>query len=186
MRGTGRIKVNKAVVTSHRVAWELAHGSLPPKALVLACRVNPACVCPDHLRLECVAEINPTRRTRARKGTGSMRLIRPGTWELRVTIGRWEDGRPRTLNRTVSANGEAEAAAQLVAFVDELSRAQFPDTRDDRDLAVDEAIERFLTEYLAKEKGRADKTIGDYRYLHQRWFPSHPWIHAPGHPRLGS
>src|ERR1019366_6725086 len=67
-------------------------------------------------------------------------------------------------------NGEAEAAAQLVALVDELSGAQLPDTRDDRDLTVDEAIERFLTEYLAKEKGRADKTIGDYRNLHQRWF----------------
>jgi integrase len=170
MRGTGRIKVNKAVVTAHRVAWELAHGPLPSKALVVACPVNPACVCPDHLRLEGVAEINPTHRTRTRKGTGSMRLIRPGTWELRVTIGRWEDGRPRTLNRTVSANGEAEAAAQLVALVDELSGAQLPDTRDDRDLTVDEAIERFLTEYLAKEKGRADKTIGDYRNLHQRWF----------------
>jgi integrase len=170
MRGTGRIKVNKAVVTAHRVAWELAHGPLPSKALVVACPVNPACVCPDHLRLEGVAEINPTHRTRTRKGTGSMRLIRPGTWELRVTIGRWEDGRPRTLNRTVSANGEAEAAAQLVALVDELSGAQLPDTRDDRDLTVDEAIERFLTEYLAKERGRADKTIGDYPNLHQRWF----------------
>ena len=38
-------------------------------------------------------------------------------------------------------------------------RAQLPDTRDERDLTVDEAIERFLTEYLTNEKGRADKTI---------------------------
>jgi hypothetical protein len=99
-----------------------------------------------------------------------MRLIRPGTWELRVTVGRWEDGRPQTLNRRVSANGEAEAAAQLVTLAVEMSRAQLAQTRDDRDVTVDEAIERFLTEYLAKEKGRADKTITDYRYLHQRWF----------------
>ena len=55
-----------------------------------------------------------------------MRLIRPGTWELRVTVGRWEDGRPRTLNRSVSAKTEAEASAQLIAFVDETSRAQLP------------------------------------------------------------
>ena len=41
---------------------------------------------------------------------------------------------------------------------------------DERDITVDEAIERFLTEYLANEKGRADKTITDYRYLHQKWF----------------
>ena len=30
--------------------------------------------------------------------------------------------------------------------------------------------DRFLSEYLADEKGRAEKTIADYRYLHQRWF----------------
>ena len=60
--------------------------------------------------------------------------------------------------------------AQLVAFVDETSRAQLPDTRHERDVTVDEAIERFLTEYLGNEKGRAEKTITDYRYLHQKWF----------------
>ena len=35
---------------------------------------------------------------------------------------------------------------------------------------MDEAVDRFLDEYLADEKGRAEKTIADYRYLHQRWF----------------
>ncbi len=35
---------------------------------------------------------------------------------------------------------------------------------------MDEAVDRFLEEYLANEKGRAEKTINDYRYLHQRWF----------------
>jgi integrase len=169
-RGTGRIKVNNVVMTAHRVAWELAHGPLPQKALILACPVNPACVRLDHLRLDGISETTGTRRTRARKGTGSMRLIRPGTWELRATLGRWEDGRPRTLYRTVSAGGETEAAAQLVSFADEMGAVQLPHTRDVRDLTVDEAMERFLTEYLADEKGRADKTVRDYRYLHQRWF----------------
>ena len=169
-RGTGVIKVNKVDMTAHRVAWELTNGPLPPKARVSACPVNPACVRVDHLRLDGVMEETSTRRTRARKGMGSMRVIRPGTWELRVTIGRWEDGRPRTFNRRISANGEAEAAAQLVTLVEEMSRAQLADTRDDRDLTMDEAVERFLTEYLTREKGRADQTITDYRYLHQRWF----------------
>ena len=31
-------------------------------------------------------------------------------------------------------------------------------------------MERFLVEHLAQEKGRAEKTVTDYRYLHQRWF----------------
>jgi integrase len=169
-RGTGRINVNKVEMTAHRVAWELTHGPLPQKARVLACTQNPACVRLDHLRLEAPAEVSAIRRTRARKGTGSMREIRPGTWELRATVGRWEDGRPRTLNRSVSAGGETEAAAQLVSFVEELRDAHHADSRDVRDITVDEAMERFLTDYLAGEKGRADKTVTDYRYLHQRWF----------------
>src|SRR6202034_2828094 len=102
-------------------------------------------------------DVSHLRRTRARKGTGSMRSIRPGAWELRVTVGRWEDGRPRTLYRHISAGTEAEAAAQLLAFVEEMSAAALPETRDIRDLTVDEAVERFLTEHLDEEKGRAEK-----------------------------
>ena len=169
-RGTGRINVNKVELTAHRVAWELENGPLPPDSRVLACPTTPACVRLDHLRLEGAREASPSRPRRARKGTGSMRLIRPGTWELRMAVGRWEDGRPRTLNRRISAKFEADAAARLVAFVDETRRVQLPDSRHERDVTVDEAIERFLTEYLANEKGRADKTITDYRYLHQKWF----------------
>jgi integrase len=157
-------------MTSHRVAWELANGPLPSNARVLACTADPACVRLDHLRLEGAPEASQTHQRRARKGTGSMRLIRPGTWELRVTVGRWEDGRPRTLNRSISAKSEAEASSCLVAFVDETRQTQLADSRHERDITVDEAIERFLTEYLANEKGRADKTITDYRYLHLKWF----------------
>jgi site-specific recombinase XerC len=99
-----------------------------------------------------------------------MRHVRSGTWELRVTVGRWDDGRPRTLYRTVSAGSEAEAAPQLVAFVNEMSGGQLPAGREVRDLTVDEGIERYLIEYLSEEKGRADKTVMDYRNLHRRWF----------------
>ena len=170
VRGTGVIKVNKVDVTAHRMAWELANGPLPPKARVLTCPVNPTCVRLDHLRLDGAINASQPRRARARKGTGSMRRIRSGTWELRVTVGRWEDGRPRTLHRNVSAGTEGEAAAQLVNFVEEMSAAALPDTRDLRDLTLDDAIERFLTEHLDEEKGRAEKTISDYRKLHYRWF----------------
>jgi hypothetical protein len=169
-RGTGQIRVNKVVTTAHRVAWELAHGALSPSERVLACKDDPACVRVDHLRLEDGTETTPQRRARSRKGTGSMRAVRPGTWELRVTAGRWDNGRPRSLTRTVSAKTEAAAASRLKEFVDEMSAAQLPKSQDLRDLTVDEAMERFLTEYLADEKGRSEKTIGDYRYLHRRWF----------------
>ena len=108
------------------MAWELAHGPLPPKARVLTCPDNPACVRLDHLRLGGAIDNNRSRRTRARKGAGSMRLIRSGAWELRITVGRWEDGRPRTLYRSVSADTDGEAAAQLVTFVEEMRVAGLP------------------------------------------------------------
>src|SRR5262249_47323614 len=96
--------------------------------------------------------------------------VRRGTWELRVTAGRWSDGRIRTLYRTVQADDEADATAQLIAFVDEMGRAHHPDRRDVRELTVDAAIEQFLTEYLTEEKGREEKRLTDYRRLHRRWF----------------
>ena len=169
-RGTGRIKVGKTVATAHRVAWELAHGPLSPTQRVVTCPSTPACVRIEHLSLEGAPTESTPSRGRARKGAGSMRMVRPGTWELRVTIGRWDNGRPRSLTRTTSAKSEAAAAALLAEFVDEMTDSQLPESRDLRDLTVDEAVDRFLDEYLAVEKGRAEKTINDYRYLHQRWF----------------
>jgi integrase len=101
---------------------------------------------------------------------GSMREVRPGSWELRVTSGRWSNGRVRTLYRTVAANNEADAASQLVTFLDEMASANHPEDRNLRELTMDEAIEQFLTVYLNDEKGRSTKTISDYRKLHARWF----------------
>jgi integrase len=169
-RGTGRIKVGKVAMTAHRVAWELEHGPVGPTQRVLTCSSNPTCVRVDHLRLESSEQANQKRVQRARKGSGSMRLVRPGKWELRVSLGRWENGRPRSFTRTISARGKNAAAAALAEFVEEISEASLPKSQDLRDLTVDEAMERFLNEYLAEEKGRAEKTIGDYRNLHKRWF----------------
>jgi len=169
-RGTGRIKVDKVEMTAHRVAWELVHGALLPKQRVLTCTANPACVRVDHLRTEGDAKDQSRPRPRARKGAGSMRLVRPGTWELRLTSGRWKNGRPRSLTRTVPAKNKTAAAALLEEFVTEMSDAHLPESQDLRDITMDDGVDRFLDEYLASEKGRAEKTINDYRYLHQRWF----------------
>src|ERR1700677_3120984 len=80
-RGTGRIKVGSVSMTAHRVAWELVNGTLSPSQRVVACTANPACVRIEHLSLEGV-HVSPPRRPRARKGAGSKRSIRRGTWEL--------------------------------------------------------------------------------------------------------
>ncbi len=99
-----------------------------------------------------------------------MRPVRPGMWELRLTSGRWKNGRPRSLTRTVPAKNKTAAAALLEEFITEMTDSHLPESQDLRDITVDEAVDRFLNEYLAAEKGRAEKTINDYRYLHQRWF----------------
>lgn len=99
-----------------------------------------------------------------------MRAVRSGTWELRVTIGRWDNGRPRSFTNTVRAKSKAAASGLLAEFIDEMTNSQLPKTQEDRDITIDVALDRFLDEYLGTEKGRAEKTIIDYRYLHQRWF----------------
>lgn len=163
-------KFQSKTTTVRRLVWELAHGPLPARARVTECPDNRLCVRLDHLGIEGTDVVTDPRRARARKGMGSIRQVRPGTWELRLALGRWEDGRPRRLYQTVHAASESEATDQLVSFIQEMRAAQHPATPEQRDLALDSAIERFLTEYLGEEKGRADKTINDYRKLHYRWF----------------
>ncbi len=95
----------------------------------------------------------------------------PGTKVLRVPTTQTasgSSGRPRTQYRTTEAPGEADAAAQLVSFLDEMRSAQQPSDRSVRDLSVDQAIEIFLTD-LGNEKGREPRTINDYRLLHKKW-----------------
>lgn len=162
------MKVDGKAVTARRVAWELVHGALPVSARVNVCPADPSCVRVEHLSVKELHQAVPEQRTRARKGTGSMRRLRLGTWELRVTAGRWGDGRVRTLYRTVKADNEADATAQLVAFVDQIARTQQPEDRNLREITMDEAVEKFLIEYLRDDTGRAEKTISDYRKLHAR------------------
>ena len=81
-----------------------------------------------------------------------MRLVRPGKWELRVSVGRWDNGRPRSFTRTVPAKSKTAAANALAEFVEEMTESSLPKSRDLRDLTMDEAMERFLTEYLAEER----------------------------------
>ena len=75
----------------------------------------------------------------------------------------------RRLFRTVRAEGEAEATRELASFVSE-HRDNAARSKADRDITFDDAVERFLTEHLAGDKGRSDKTVDDYRRLHHRWF----------------
>jgi integrase len=62
------------------------------------------------------------------------------------------------------------AARELAAFVAELRQAGPAADPDLRGLTVDDAMTQFLDEHLAGEKGREERTITEYRRVHDRWF----------------
>jgi integrase len=76
----------------------------------------------------------------------------------------------RRINRTVRVDAVADATRELAEFVAEVNASPLPQAKPDRDITVDEAIERFLTEHLEGEKGREESTIKHYRSVHGKWF----------------
>src|SRR5207244_6525194 len=89
--GSGTFKFKGRVAMARRVAWELANGEITDGATVLACAEEPACVRTEHLALRLPSDQVPTAATRRHKGTGSMRKIREGVWELSASAGTYED-----------------------------------------------------------------------------------------------
>jgi hypothetical protein len=118
-------KHNSTTTKVRRLVWELAHGPLPPSSRVVECPGNRLCVRLEHLSVA-PDKASTRRRPRSRKGMGSMREVGKHTWELRLTVGRWEDGRPRTVHRYVKAKSHTEATDQLVAFVEEMKNTPLP------------------------------------------------------------
>jgi len=176
--GAGRVRIDGKESSAHRAAWEFANGPLPPEARVEGCPDEAACVRLDHLRLASIEPITaspqrPPSPGRRIKGGGSMVEVRPGTWKLGVSVGTYEDGRQRRLYRTVKVDSAADAARELAGFVAEARNERVVAAVDRRDMNMDEAIERFLGEYLGEEKGREARTIQDYRAIHRRWFSPH-------------
>lgn len=167
-RGTGRLKVAGRHVTAHRAAWELANGPIPTGARVLGCDDEPACVRIEHLRVEGAPQPAPPK-PRARKGTGSLRRLGPESWKLTVTS-LHADGRTYRQYRTVYADTEEEARAELARFVTEVRPSNGTTRADARRVTFDDAVRRFLYDHVRDERGREPKTVDDYWKLHQLWF----------------
>jgi hypothetical protein len=137
-KGSGLVRIDGRLRTVQRAAWEFAHGALSPGERVLACPDKKACVRIDHLRLA-------DRRTplgppgaRRRRGSGSMREIRPGVWRLTVSDGPGSDGQPRRRHRTV--HGDEHDALEDLALLAETTNEP---TRLG-DLRVRELVDRYL------------------------------------------
>jgi hypothetical protein len=75
--GAGFLKVDGRPTTAHRVAWELAHGSLEPGQKVVSCPEVKIRVRVEHLSLATASRNGRTPRRRA-KGGGTKVEVRPG------------------------------------------------------------------------------------------------------------
>jgi hypothetical protein len=135
--GTGQVRIDGKLRTVQRAAWEFAHGSLDPGERVLACPDEKACVRIEHLSLA-PRSLSRTRTKRRRRGTGSMRELRPGVWRLTVSDGVGPDGKAR--RRHLTFHGDEAGAAQRLADLVETTRGP---TRLG-DLRVRELVDRYL------------------------------------------
>jgi hypothetical protein len=136
-RGVGQVRIDGKLRTAQRAAWEFAHGPIGDGARVNGCAAERACVRVDHLSLAGAPSSEPSQRVRRRRGSGSMRELRPGVWQVVVTEGSTLEGRPIRRYGTISGNEQDAAAAlsSLAALVE----------RDDLgDLRVRELIGRYL------------------------------------------
>lgn len=176
--GSGKMKVEGRTVLARRVAWELAHGPLPPEAEVRSCPADKACVrvdhlsapadsCSAHLRAEGAAGAaapEPRRqRRRSPKGSGSLRQVGANTWDFRVIV----RGNPvyRTI-RATDATDATDAEKQRAAVVAEHADA-WALAADAKDLTVHDLVVGSLEAKAAK--GRAHSTLTRYRDVHDNW-----------------
>jgi hypothetical protein len=132
-RGVGMVRIDGKLKTVQRAAWEFAYGPLGAGVRVNTCAAERACVTVAHLSL---SPAPAKRATRRRRGTGSLREVRPGTWEITVTDGTSAGRRRR---RAVTVHGTRRDAEA------ELDRVRTLLARDDLgDLRIRELVGRYL------------------------------------------
>lgn len=157
-RGAGMVRIGGKLRTVQRAAWEFTHGPLPPGVRVNSCAAERACVRVDHLSLstgESATSTPTTAPRRRQRGTGSLRELHPGVWQIGNTDGKTIDGRPR--RRYATVRGTRADAEQTLA---ELARASRQDLGD---LRVRELVGRYLDELHEQDAPGLER---DRRVLH--------------------
>jgi len=131
-RGVGMVRIDGKLKTVQRAAWEFARGPLAPGVRVNTCAAERACVTVTHLSLSPISAARPPRRRR--KGTGSLRELRPGVWEIAVS-----DRHAHRRRRSATIHGTRQDAETALARLVELV------VRNDiGDLRVRELVGRYL------------------------------------------
>jgi hypothetical protein len=161
--GIGQIRVDGRLTTARRVAWELAHGPLPPNRRLSGCPDEPRCVRVEHLALS--GRAGPTAPRRAPRGGGSKREIRPGVWKLTVSAGRNESGNYRRVSRTIYGT-QAQATHALQRFAAEVRGPLDPATSTPP-WTLTELVARYLGHL--EHTDRSPETIRRYRSLLSAW-----------------
>lgn len=137
-RGVGMVRIDGKLRTVQRAAWEFAHGPLPTGVRVSTCAGERACVRLDHLSVRPPSSLAPAVSTRRPKGSGSIRLVRRGVWQVVVTESRGTRRPARRRALTVHGDrGDAERAAKSL---------QARIRTDLGDLRVRELVGRLLEE----------------------------------------
>jgi hypothetical protein len=154
---TPQIRVDGRLTTARRVAWQLAHGPIPPGARIAACPAHPRCVRTDHLHLgprPKPLQLSPpiALRRRAPHGTGTAREVRPGVWKLTVTI----PGGGR-INRTVYGDRDHAHRRLAVLAVEQRGGAR--------------TLDLLVAAHLAQlaDRGLASATLRRYHQLWRQW-----------------
>jgi hypothetical protein len=128
------VRIDGKLRTVQRAAWEFAFGPLPDGARVNTCAGERACVTLSHLSLNTPTTPPAPRTKRRRKGTGSIREVRPGSWEIAITDPSIRGGR----RFATIEGGRSHAEAALERVLESVPR------RDLGDLRVGELVQRYL------------------------------------------
>jgi hypothetical protein len=154
---TPQIRVDGRLTTARRVAWQLAHGPIPPGARIAACPAHPRCVRTDHLHLGSrprAPQLSPpiAVRRRAPHGSGTAREVRHGVWKLTVTM----PGGGR-INRTIYGNADHARQRLAVFAVEQRGGAR--------------TLDLLVAAHHAQlvDRGLASVTLRRYEQLWRQW-----------------
>ena len=153
-RGVGMVRIDGQLRTVQRASWEFAYGPLPPGVRVNTCADERACVTVAHLSLSPARAQALHTQARRRRGSGSIRELHSGVWQLAIT----DTTVRRRRYLTVEGNrNDAESA---------LDRVRALLHRDDLgDLRVRELVGRYL-EVTDPDARRASTPDRDRLLLH--------------------